>query len=441
MIMIKKITGILKYNRFVTNINWLIFQNVYSMGLSLVVGALSARYLEPANYGLIGYGASLVNLFASVSQLGLDSILVNEIVTNPDKKGKIIGTALCMRVPASVISFICILIMVSVIEPGNTLLWVITALQAFAVICRGYELLNPWFLSELNSKYYVIANIAGQTVVSAWKLMLIAEGASVLWFGASTTVQALVCGGVIVVIFCRLKNFKLSFSLSIAKNLLCKSIHYVLAGIAVAMYTQMDKIMVGKMLGETEVGYYSAAMTIAMLWEFVPQAIINSSSAVILEKKTNSEDEYQEKLKLLFFLISIMGIIVGIGVQIFGKAAVYILYGNQYMEAVSVLKLLVWSTTFAMIGVARNIWSLAENKNKYSPNYTICGSITNLILNTLTIPIWGIQGAAVSTLVAQIVVALVSPLIWKETRPFVAFYAGSWKVGMTWVKKNYREVR
>ena len=436
--MIKRITNILMHNQFVANINWLIFQNIYSMGLSLVVGALSARYLEPANYGLIGYGASLVNLFASVSQLGLDSILVNEIVTNPEKKGKIIGTAIWMRLPASVISFICILIMVAIIEPGNNLLWIITALQAFAVVCRGYELLNCWFLSELNSKYYVIANIAGQTAVSVWKLVLIAGGASVLWFGASTTIQALVCGVIISSIFLKLKDFKMGFSLEIARKLLSKSIHYVLAGIAVALYTQMDKVMVGKMLGETEVGYYTADMTIAMLWEFVPQAIINSSSAVILEKKTTSEEEYQKRLKLLFFLISVMGLMVGIAVQIFGKLAVYILYGRQYLEAVPVLKLLVWSTSFAMIGVARNIWSLAENKNRFSKNYTICGSVVNLVLNYLTIPVWGIQGAAASTLVAEIVVALVSPLVWKETRSFVAFYFHSWREGIVWMKENWR---
>ena len=109
------------------------------------------------------------------------------------------------------------------------------------------------------------------------------------------------------------------------------------------------------------------------------------------------------------------------------------------MAAVPVLELLVWSTTFAMIGVARNIWSLAEDKNRYSKNYTICGSVVNLVLNSLTIPVWGIQGAAISTLVAQIVVALVSPLIWKETRPFVAFYFSSWKEGAAWVKKNWRK--
>lgn len=417
----------IRKNRFVGNTNWLIFQNIYSMGLSLVVGALSARYLGPGNYGLIGYGTSLVNLFTSISQLGLDSILMNEMVTHPEQKGRIMGTALCMRIAASFVSFCCVLVLVAVIEPGNYILWIITALQSFAIMCRVYELLNEWFLSELKSKYYVIANICGQTVVGVWKIVLLMLGASVLWFGASTTVQALVCGGIVLVLFMGSKDFKLGFSMQIARQLFDKSKHYVLAGLAIALYTQMDKVMLGKMMGETEVGYYTAAMTIAMLWEFIPTAIINSSRVIILEKKMHDEEGYQEKLKLLLFAISGMGIVVGIGVQIFGKLAVYILYGSEYMSAVLILKLLIWSTTFAMIGVARNIWSVAEDKNRYSKNYTICGGIFNLAFNALTIPIWGMTGAAIGTLLAQIVVALISPLFWKDTRPFVRLYLESWK--------------
>lgn len=417
----------IRNNRFIGNTNWLIFQNIYSMGLSLVVGALSARYLGPSNYGLIGYGTSLVNLFTAISQLGLDSILMNEIISHPEKKGEIIGTSLCMRIASSIVSFLCVLVLVAVIEPGNYILWIITALQAFAIVCKVYELLNEWFLSELKSKYYVIANICGQTAVAAWKILLLMLGASVLWFGASTTVQALVCGMIIAVIFWKSKNFNLSFSMLTAKKLFDKSKHYVLAGLAIALYTQMDKVMLGKMMGEREVGFYTAAMTIAMLWEFIPTAIINSSRTVILEAKIRDEEEYQKKLKLLLFAISVMGIAVGIVVQIFGKLAVLILYGREYLPAVTALKLLIWSTTFAMIGVARNIWSVAEDKNRYSKNYTICGGIFNLGFNAATIPVWGMTGAVLGTLLAQIVVSLISPLFWKETRGFVRLYMASWK--------------
>lgn len=430
----KRIWNLLRNNRFVENTNWLIFQNIYSMMLSLVVGALSARYLGPSNYGLIGYGTSLVNLFTSISQLGLDSILMNEMVCHPEKKGTIMGTALCMRLVASTISFGCVLILVAVLEPGNYVLWIITALQAFSIACKTYELLNEWFLAELKSKYYVLANICGQTVVAVWKLILLVLGASVLWFGASTSIQVLVCGSIVGVIFLKSKNFSLSFSFDTARELFDKGKHYVIAGLAIALYTQMDKVMLGKLMGETEVGLYTSAMTIAMLWEFIPQAIINSSRVLILEKKTHDEKAYREKLELLLFAISGMGLCVGIVVQVLGKLAIYILYGKEYMSAVPVLQLLIWSTSFAMIGVARNIWSVAENKNRYSKNYTICGGIFNLIFNAITIPIWGMGGAALGTLGAQVVVALISPLFWKETRPFVGIYLHSWKTGGKLIK-------
>lgn len=432
--MIRKIRN----NRFIGNTNWLIFQNIYSMGLSLVVGALSARYLGPSNYGLIGYGASLVNLFTSISQLGIDNVLINEMMKHPEEKGRVLGTALCMRACSSMVSFVCAMVLVILIEPGNYVLWFITGIQAFAIALRAYELLNEWFLSEMKSKYYVIANMAGQTVVGIWKIVLLILQASVVWFAASTTIQALVCGGIVITLFLMMRDFKLGLCWQYAKDIFGRSKHYVFAGIAIGLYTQMDKVMLGRMMGETEVGIYTAAMTIAMLWEFIPTAIFNSSRTMILEAKRKNEEEYRNKLKLLFFCISVLGILVGIAVQIFGKLAVLILYGRAYLDAVPVLELLIWSTTFAMIGLARNVWSVAEDKNEYSKYYPICGAVCNLIFNALAIPVWGVSGAAFGTLLAQIVVALIAPLFWKDTRPFVKIYLeswGSWRYLKKWLTK------
>lgn len=419
----------IKNNRFIGNTNWLIFQNIYSMGLSLIIGALSARYLGPSNYGLIGYGASLVNLFTAVSQLGIDNVLINEMMKHPEEKGKIMGTALCMRTVSALISFLCSMVLVILIEPGNYVLWFITGIQAFAIALRAYELLNEWFLAEMKSKYYVIANMCGQTVVGIWKVVLLILQASVVWFAASSTIQVLVCGGIVITVFLFMRDFKLGFRWRYVKEILSRSQHYIFAGLAVALYTQMDKVMLGKMLGETEVGIYTAAMTIAQLWEFIPTALFNSSRTMILEAKIRDEEEYQKKLKLLFWGISALSVAVGILVMIFGKLAVRILYGKAYMEAVPVLKLLIWSTGFAMIGLARNVWSVAEEKNKYSKYYPICGAVCNLIFNAVAIPIWGCAGAAVATLMAQLVVAWIAPLLWKDTRPFLKLYFESWSGG------------
>lgn len=414
-------------SRFVINTNWLLFKNIYSMLLSLVVGALSARYLGPSNYGLIGYGTSLVSLFTSISQLGLNSIIMNELLKEPDEKGKTMGTALVMRLAASVVSFFCVLIFICVIEPGNKVLLVVTMLQSFAIICNIYELLNEWFLSELKSKIYVVAASVGATIVGIWKISLLVLGASVEWFAASTTIQALVCGGIVFAVFMKQKQFKLSFSFSRAKELFGRSNHYIISGLAVALYTQMDKVMLGKMMGEREVGLYTSAMTIAMLWEFVPQSVTNSASAVILEKRNRDHAEYLKLFQILLLGISVMGLMIGIGIQIFGKYIILILYGRKYIEAVPLLQILIWSTSFAMIGSARGIWNVAEDKNRYVKYYTMIGSAFNLIFNYFAIQVWGMAGAAIGTLLSQLIVSLGAPLIWRETRPFVKLYIGSWK--------------
>lgn len=424
---IKIFLGKIKKNKFIANTNWLLFKNIYSMLLSLVVGSLSVRYLGPSNYGLIGYGTSLVSLFNAISQLGLNSIIMSELLRKPEERGKTLGTALVMRLVASIVSFLCVLLFVCIVEPGNQVLFVVTALQALVLICNTYELLNEWFLSELQSKVYVVASSIGATIVGGWKILLLVLGASVQWFAASTTIQALVCGGIIFVIFFKKKQFRLGYSFSRAREIFGKSKHYIISGLAIALYTQMDKVMLGKMMGEREVGLYTSAMTVAMLWEFVPQSIINSARAVILEKKNVNNEEYLRLFRILLLCISLMGIGVGVGIQLFGKWVILLLYGRAYKEAVPLLQILIWSTSFAMLGTARGIWNVAEDKNQYVKYYTIIGGLFNLFFNYFAIQVWGMAGAAVGTLLSQMLVSLGSPMFWKDTRPFVKLYMSSWK--------------
>ena len=90
--------------KFLGNSGWMMAQQVYSMILFLVVGALSARYLGPKNYGLINYAASIIMFFTILCRLGLDSTMVNEMIAKPDKQNELLSSALFMRLVVSVIS-------------------------------------------------------------------------------------------------------------------------------------------------------------------------------------------------------------------------------------------------------------------------------------------------------------------------------------------------
>ena len=91
------------------NASWIIGGKILQMILSLFVGALSARYLGPANYGTINYGMALTSFFMSFCTLGLHNIVVKDFVENPEDQGKTLGSAIFMRMLSSLASSIMII--------------------------------------------------------------------------------------------------------------------------------------------------------------------------------------------------------------------------------------------------------------------------------------------------------------------------------------------
>lgn len=413
--------------KFLSNSAWMMGSKIYSMLISLIVGSLSARYLGPSNYGILNYGTAIISFFTTISALGLGSTIVVEMVQYPEKKGSFVGSALVFRFVTSVVSFIGIIVLVAVLEPGNKQIQIVTALQAVAVILNTYEVFLWWFQMELKMKYVTIASMLALTATGIWRIMLLANSASVELFALSTTVTALVSGICVLIFFFKETHPKLGFSVKDGIYLVKGSYHFILSGLAVTLYSQLDRIMLGKLLSAEVVGFYSAAMTIATMWEFVPVALTSSARPILSELKKSNEEEYIKKYKLLLLSVNVLAIGVGIGFLLFGRLAIHILYGESYMPAVPVLQILIWSTGFSMIGVSRTIWLVNEKYSSCEKYFTIMGSIVNIVLNAICIPMWGTIGAAFTTLVSQFFVALIAPLMLKKTRIFVKMYFESFK--------------
>lgn len=416
--------------KFLGNSGWMMGQQIYYMVLSLVVGSLSARYLGPSNYGIINYGSSIISFFSIICRLGLDSVIINEMIKSPDKQGSYLGSALVMRLITSISSFFAVWGIVWVLEPGKTDIVIVTVLQAFAVILQTYEVFTYWFQLKLKMKYVSLATMIGQTAVGVWRIFLLINKASVYMFALSASVLALVSGVIVGVCFFgdKEREQRLQVSRKDQKYLLSNSYHYIIAAIAITFYMQIDKIMIGKFIDSTAVGIYSTATLIAGLWEFVPTALINSSRPLIIEERKTNYAAYIKKFQMLLLGISVMSIVVSIGMLVLGRFAILIMYGHDYIEATIPLSILIWSTGFAMIGTARGIWLVAEGYNKYSKDMVLMGAVINFVLNVIFIRKWGITGAAITTLISQIFVSLIAPLMFKDIKKFDSIYFESYKL-------------
>lgn len=403
-------------SKFVANTGWIIGQQIVHMVLSLIVGMLSARYLGPANYGVINYVSSFVTLFSSIATLGMDSVVVKELIDRPDEEGTVLGSGIFLRAISGFLSSIAVVLIVFILNPGETETVIVAVLYSICLIFRSFELLDCWFQRHLASKYTSIAKTLAYIAVSGYQIVLLMSARSVEWFAFATSLNYIVLAIILILFYRKQGKDKLKVDLKSGLGTLKNSYHFIISGLMVSLYGQMDKMMLKSMVDSTAVGLYSTANYICTMWIFIPTAIINSARPIVMSEKKNSEESYLYRLEQLYSGIIWISIFVSIVVSVFGSFIIQILYGDQYTGAIDALKILIWCETFSMIGTARGVWIVSEGKNKYVKYYLVYGVIVNAILNYLLIPLIGIVGAAIATLVTQIVTSIIAPLFYKETR-------------------------
>ena len=414
--MLKKIINKLKGNRFFSNIIWDMGGKVFQMILTLVVGMLTARYLGPSNYGVIGETASYVSFFSVICQLGFNSTAVKEIMDNKEREGEILGTAIFFRVCTSLISTIAITCLLYVLKDGDRVIVWVAFLQSLSLIFQSFEMIHYWYQSRLETHVSVKIQSFAYIIMAVYKVALLALGQSVEWFAFSTALEMAVVAAALVFIYGRGEGKKLTISIRAGIELLKSSYHFILSGLMVTVYSEMDKIMLGEMLSEAAVGFYTAATKVSSMWSFVLIALINSSRPVIISSRNHSQELYVKQNKRLYAAVIWIGITAGLGVNLLGKWIIYFMYGEAYLPATSSLQISAWYTMFAMLGTARGIWIVCENKAKYVKYYLGIGAVINVILNYLLIPSFGPGGAAAATLITQIFTAVLAPAFFKETR-------------------------
>ncbi len=408
------------HGRFFRNTGWLLFERIFQLVISLFVTALMGRYLGTERYGLLNYGLAYVTIFTTVCKLGIDSIIVNEIIKTRQKTGELLGTTILLRFVSAILSIGVIYLVVYILNPDDKILQMVTVIQSFSLLFVSVDTVAYWFQSNLESKYAVISKSIAFAVVSAWRLVLIWLQAPLIYFAVATIIEALVMGIFLLIFYYRFHGQKLKFRRATTKRLLTISQHFIFSSLLVMIYTQMDRIMLGQLAGNSAVGIYTAAMTIASLWVFIPYALIDSARPIILTAKEKDNGLYERRLKQLYCAVFWISVGASIFFSLLGKPLVHILYGKAYLAAVPVLSTLIWSRLFSLMGVIRDIWLIGEKHYRYVKYFVGCGALINVALNMLLIPQIGALGAAVATLFTEFIASILVTAIPKKTRPLVA---------------------
>jgi len=414
------------FRKYFANTSWLLSERVLRMVVSLFVGIYVARYLGPERFGLLSYTLSFVWLFSSLASVGLDEILVRELVKSPEQRNNLLGTVFWLKVCGTLVMGTTIALVLKYTVEDQQTYWMI-ALIALGFLFQVTNVVDFYFQSQVQSKFAVRAQVIQLILTSLFKIYLVWNQAELIWFAFALMLDQ----AVVAVLFLLVYHWKIgwfpffSFRWKQAKKLMRDAWPIIFAGMVVSFYMRIDQVMLKEMLDAKAVGVYAAAVKLCEAWYFLPTALIASIFPAVIKAKIKSKTLYDKRVQNLYDLMVWSSIAVALPTTLLADWVILILYGTDFQEAADVLRIYIWAGVFVTLGIANSKWLIAENLQRYLFIRTILGALLNVGLNLWLIPIYGIKGAAIATMVAQGTVGFLSLSFFKKTRHNFLFAAKS----------------
>ncbi|ENG4186233.1 flippase [Providencia rettgeri] len=382
------------------------------MGLGLLVSAWVARYLGPSQFGELAYVLAYLAFFQAISTLGMDGIIVRDIAKDKSSANEILGTAFTLRAITGIACWFLAVCGMAFLNGWNDRSVYITALAGATLVFQAADTVDLWFQSQSQNKRTVAVKLSAYIFSNGIKVILILSKAPLLAFAAVVTLETftIACG-----LFYAYKKYPCEQPWRKLKQqaivLLHESWPFMISGLSIVLYMRIDQLMIKNYLGDVELGIYAAVLPLATLWQFIPMTLSVSLAPIVAQSKAKSNDNFYKTLGHIFRIFAMLGWLVCIPISILSQFVVGFLFGDIYLPGAIVLTIIVFTNLFINMGIAQSLWIINEKKPKLSLYKTIMGAVVCIISNIILIPLYGIVGAAISAVLAQMVSAVLSNIL------------------------------
>jgi O-antigen/teichoic acid export membrane protein len=398
------------------NMGWMFFGRIGGMIITFVATAYMARNLGPVNFGQLSYAVSYVGLFSFFASLGIDQILYRDLIRFPEKRNVYMGSAMTIRLVASVIAII-VCITSALIWSSEDVSLLLIFIVSLTFVFGSFQLLSHEFQAEAKAKYPSFVSLIVVFILNILKIAVIVRGEGVIYLALVILAEPILYGAGLL--YFRIREYgsirQWKFDRTVAVSILRDSYPLIFASAFFAVYARIDQVMIKHMLSTESVGLYDSAVRISELCYFLPNIIVGALFPAIINSRKSSEALYARRTKKLFLTLVILSILTSLFIALFSKYLILIIFGGSFLGALAVLNIYVWSNVGAAINLLTQQLLIAENLTKTVSASIFLGMICNVGLNIVLIPKLGMSGAAYATLISY-VVPFLSLLLFKRSR-------------------------
>lgn len=394
---------------------WMLCERIVRIVSGLLISVVFARELGVEDFGFLSFCVAVMLLLNPITSMSIQSVITKAIVDKPDKEAEVIGSILSFQVILSSFLVLGIIFLYSLIQEVS--LGVFVLIQAILVF-KSFEILLSSF--EAHSKMSIIAK--NQIIVVlcflAIKLFVVHFGANLLLVALVLTLESAAHALIYFWLYSKYcQKFRyLKINYNTIQYYFKKSLPLIVSSFATLGYMKIDQIMIAKYISIESNGLYSVAVRISEFSVFLPQIILILVFPKLVKLRKKNVGFYRRKISRVLFLLNSISVFMGGLIFLISDYLIALLFGSEYAESASLLKIHLFGLIFVFMGFFSNYIYIIEEKENRLVWRSLMGLILNVTLNYLLISRYGISGAAIATVFTQFFVSFTFEIFNEDMR-------------------------
>lgn len=363
------------------------------------VGIYIARFLGPEQFGVLSYVLAVSGFAIAVARLGMEVILVRELVNSPKKESELMGTSFWLMTVSAIVCYTILAAIIVAFEESDEVKKY-ALIVATSTFFTSFLSIDYLYQSKLKAKYSTVCKVFALLIMSLAKLGLIYFQAGLFWFVIASVLDHAILALFLLLAITRTTklDFFKKFNKKLAFSMLRSALPLVLAALAGMILMRIDQIMIRNALDLHQVGIYSAAVRVYEAWIVLPYILTVSLLPAIVKLKQGDRVNYHKRLVQLFQLVIWISIFTAVIVTTYSDEIILTAFGESYADAGPVLSIVMWTAVFSAVGALSSRYYNVEHMERKILFRIAVAAALNIALNFILIPKYGITGPAYSTL-------------------------------------------
>ena len=373
------------------------------------------QFLPVSEYGKYIYIIEFISIFAFFSDGGFTQHIIKESSQNPDKIQSIYSKAQSAQL---LISATMLILILSISYASNSVndFYYLSVFGLSVVISACFAPMLAIFIASGRKDLIFYKDLS----LSVLKLLFMLAGiyyqAPLAYFIFLGFINCFVL--LILLLYTRYKKeftylFQLKLDLSGSMTFIKQGFLFTILMAANVIYSKIDIIMLEKMIGSVEVGYYSGATKFIYPFMFISGAFMTAVFPK-LAKHSEEKDKFRNIQNTAVYYLGGIGVFLSILLYLGADIIFQLFFGDKYDNSIPIFKILVWFLAIVFIYGPISNSLVAKNRIKFLVYLNLFMIILNVVLNFILIPNYGARGAAMTTIVCEIMILLSTILYSKK---------------------------